>query len=122
MSSGSTHHPREERRKPAVPPQAPETVRRALLALLEEGPCTAMELSAAVRRPEKEVLGHLEHLRRTLRHREGRLEVLPALCRGCGFVFRKRDRLTSPGRCPLCREESIADPAFRVERGRQETL
>lgn len=109
-------------KEPAVPAQEPETVRRSLLALLEEASCTAVELSAAVRRPEKEVLLHLEHLRRSLRHGSRRLEVLPAACRGCGFVFRKRDRLTSPGRCPVCKEESIADPVFRVARDRPETL
>jgi predicted Zn-ribbon and HTH transcriptional regulator len=30
-------------------------------------------------------------------------------------VFRKRDRLKAPGRCPVCKGESISDPSFRVE-------
>jgi predicted Zn-ribbon and HTH transcriptional regulator len=60
---------------------------------------------------EKEVTEHLEHLRR----RRVRLRVTPAACLGCGFVFRKRDRLTRPGRCPLCRGESVSDPVFAVE-------
>jgi predicted Zn-ribbon and HTH transcriptional regulator len=106
-------------REPAPPPQEPETVRKSILALLEDRPCTAMELSAAVRRPEKDVLGHLEHLRRSLRRGNRRLSVSPAGCRACGFVFRKRDRVASPGRCPLCKGESISDPVFRVERDRR---
>jgi predicted Zn-ribbon and HTH transcriptional regulator len=109
-------HPRADRKEPGVPVEAPETVRRSILALLENGPCTALELSAAVRRSEKDVLGHLEHLRRSLRRRNRRLEVSPAECRECGFVFRKRDRMKSPGRCPLCKGESISEPAFRVWR------
>jgi predicted Zn-ribbon and HTH transcriptional regulator len=58
---------------------------------------------------------HLEHLRKSL-HAEGRrLTQVPAECRGCGFVFRKRDRLKGPGRCPVCKGEAISDPSFRIE-------
>ncbi|MBI5419236.1 MAG: ArsR family transcriptional regulator [Deltaproteobacteria bacterium] len=105
------------RKEPTVPYEERETVRRRILALLEEGPCTAKEISYAVRKPEKEVGDHLVHLRKSL-HAEGRrLAQIPAECRACGFVFRKRDRLTSPGRCPVCKGESISDPSFRVEGG-----
>jgi len=97
-------------------PEEPDTVRRSILALLENGPCTALELSVAVRRPEKDVLDHLEHLRKSLRPGNRRLVVSPAKCRECGFVFRKRERVKSPGRCPLCKGEAISDPAFLVER------
>lgn len=104
-------------KEPAAPPEEHGTVRRTIRALLAERPRTAKEISTAVRRPEKEVAGHLEHLRKTL-HAEGcRLFRLPAECRECGFVFRKRERFTSPGRCPVCKGESISDPAFRVEAG-----
>ncbi len=109
--------PKADRKGPVIPKEEPETVRRRLLALLENGPRTALELSAAVKRSEKDILGHLEHLRRTLRQGNRRLEVSPAECRECGFVFRKRDRVKAPGRCPLCKGESISDPAFRVEKG-----
>ena len=94
-----------------------ETVRHRIRKLLEEGPLTANELSSAVRRPEKEIATHLEHLRKSL-HSEGRrLSQIPAECRECGFLFRKRDRLKAPGRCPICKGEAISDPSFRVEEG-----
>jgi len=94
-----------------------ETIRRQIRKLLEEGPLTANELSSAVRRPEKEIATHLEHLRKSL-HSEGRrLSQIPAECRECGFLFRKRDRLKAPGRCPICKGEAISDPSFRVEDG-----
>ncbi|MBP2685225.1 MAG: helix-turn-helix and zinc ribbon transcriptional regulator [Deltaproteobacteria bacterium] len=94
-----------------------ETIRRQIRKLLEEGPLTANELSSAVRRPEKEIATHLEHLRKSL-HSEGRrLSQIPAECRECGFLFRKRDRLKAPGRCPICKGEAISDPSFRVEEG-----
>ena len=94
-----------------------ETTRRQIRTLLEEGPYTAKEISSSVHRPEKEVENHLEHLRKSL-HSEGRpLDQIPAECRSCGFVFRKRDRLKAPSRCPVCKGEAISDPSFRVAGG-----
>lgn len=104
----------ESRKKPPIPPWEEETVRRRILVLLEEGPRTAREISAAAHIPEKEVAEHLVHLKRSLRRAGGRLETLPAECLECGFVFRKRDRPSGPGRCPVCRGEFISAPAFRV--------
>jgi hypothetical protein len=99
---------------PSSPAEEKETVRRQIRALLEQGPHTAKEISFAVRRPEKEIENHLEHLRKSL-HAEGRrLEQVPAECRECGFAFRKRERLKAPGRCPVCKGEAISDPSFRV--------
>ena len=98
-------------------PGETETIRHQLRTLLEEGPLTAKEISAAVRKPEKEIADHLEHLRKSL-HSEGRrLSQVPAECRECGFVFRKRDRLKAPSRCPVCKGEAISDPSFRVDDG-----
>ena len=102
---------------PSTPAEEKETVRRQIRTLLEDRPHSAKEISFAIRRPEKEIENHLEHLRKSL-HAEGcRLTQVPAECRGCGFVFRKRDRLKAPGRCPVCKGESISDPSFRVEDG-----
>jgi predicted Zn-ribbon and HTH transcriptional regulator len=106
MKSRSTSTPSEEK----------DTARRQIRALLEEGAHSAKGISLAIRIQEKEVENHLEHLRKSL-HAEGlRLTQVPAECRGCGFVFRKRDRLKAPGRCPVCKGEAISDPSFRVSR------
>ncbi len=97
-----------------VPRERLETARRRILHLISERPRSAKELSADVRIPEKEVFGHLDHLRKSL-HREGRrVSVTPAECHACGFVFRKRERFEKPGRCPVCRGESVSDPRFSV--------
>jgi predicted Zn-ribbon and HTH transcriptional regulator len=94
-----------------------ETTRRQIRTLLEAGSHTAKEISSSIHRPEKEVESHLEHLRKSLR-REGRpLGQIPAECRDCGFVFRKRDRLKAPSRCPVCKGEAISDPSFRLAGG-----
>lgn len=92
-----------------------ETARRRIRALLEVGPHTAGEISVSARIPEKDVEAHLESLKKSI-HAEGRrLIQVPAECRECGFVFRKRERLKSPGRCPVCKGESISDPSFLIE-------
>lgn len=105
-------------RKPAAPPtpvEEKETARRRIRALIEDRPHTAKEISFAVRLREKDVEGHLESLKKSL-HAEGRrLTQVPAECRGCGYVFRKRDRLKAPGRCPVCKGEAITDPFFLIE-------
>lgn len=91
------------------------TVRAALLVQLRGGPITALELSARVGIPERDVAGHLEHLARSLRKADERLQTEPATCLGCGFVFRKRERLTRPGACPTCRGTRIEAPRFWID-------
>jgi predicted Zn-ribbon and HTH transcriptional regulator len=107
---------REERLK-----EADDTVRHRITAALVGGPLSARDISGQVGIPEKDVCGHLTHIRETLHRSGGHLEVTPAECVTCGFVFRKRERLTKPGRCPVCRSESIHAPLFSVRQG-SETL
>lgn len=100
--------------EPVIPRTAQETTRHAIIALLIAGPLSAAEISAVVGLPEKEVSGHLEHIRRSLHATGAVLEVEPAECRQCGFVFAKRERMSSPGKCPVCRHEAICDPLFSI--------
>ena len=93
-------------------PQRKETVRRKILALLSDRPLTARQISAHVGISEKEVIAHLPHVQKTAGTLKGHLAVTPAKCRQCGFVFRKRERTKKPGRCPICRGESISEPLF----------
>lgn len=99
---------------PTVPAPRLSSLRQQIASLLEAGPLTAREISAAVGIPEKAVYGHLEHLRRSLHAQPRRLQITPATCRHCGFVFAKRERLARPGRCPVCRGESLTEPLFAI--------
>ena len=101
-------------RPPTEPRPAQETTRHSVIDLLGEQPLSAKEISGLVHITEKEVYSHLEHIRRSLHAGGGVLEVTPPACRGCGFVFAKRDRLTSPGKCPVCRHEAISEPRFAI--------
>jgi predicted Zn-ribbon and HTH transcriptional regulator len=64
--------------------------------------------------PEKDVYPHLEHIQQTFRHEKKRLDIIPSVCKGCGFVFRKRTRLTKPGKCPVCRGSAIEEPRYSL--------
>jgi hypothetical protein len=102
-------------KEPPVPLVMHETVRREIFSVLVQGQRSAKELSAEVRISEKEVYDHLEHIRRSMDTSGQHLVVVPAECKKCGFVFSKRERLKKPGKCPVCRGESIHDPQFAIE-------
>lgn len=91
------------------------TTRQALKELLLEESLSSLELSQRLSLPEKEILDHLEHIARA--PGEGlRFHLLPAVCKHCGFSFKKRERLTIPSRCPRCRGESISRPRFELKK------
>jgi len=95
----------------AVPRERRETERREIIALLNGASLSAREISERLGIAEEDVLAHLEHVRMAL---HGALLVEPACCLQCGFRFEKRQRLKGPGRCPVCRNEHIAEPLFRT--------
>lgn len=104
-------------KQPIVPAERTDTLRQLIVAMLQRESLSAMEISEEAGIPIQDVYGHLEHIRQSL-HREGAaLTVRPAECRNCGFCFAKRERLKRPGRCPVCRGESISQPRFRIFAG-----
>lgn len=100
---------------PFEPEERQDTVRHTLLSMLEEGPHTARELSGRVGIPEKEVYDHLDHIKKTTSKSRRKLIVTPPECKKCGFIFTKQERLRKPGKCPLCKGESIREPTFTIE-------
>jgi hypothetical protein len=107
---------KEKKREPCIPPSMHDTIRQEIIAALLEGPCSARELSAAARIPEREVPVHLEHIKKSLTTSGQRLVVTPAECKKCGFIFSKREKLKRPGKCPVCKGESIREPRFMIEK------
>lgn len=95
-----------------VPRDRDDTERRTIVSLLGSESLSALEISEAAGISEADVLDHLEHIRKG---RHGALVVEPARCMNCGFIFRKREKLKGPGRCPVCRGEHIAEPVFSME-------
>ncbi|MEW5913747.1 MAG: transcriptional regulator [Thermodesulfobacteriota bacterium] len=95
-------------------------MRQTIINLLEQAKHSARDLADILLLTQSEVESHLAHVQRSLKKR---LQVSPAQCRDCGYVFRGRARLDTPGRCPRCRGQRVEGPWFRVspsERGREE--
>ncbi|HZV81644.1 MAG TPA: transcriptional regulator [Geobacteraceae bacterium] len=102
-------------KKPHIPRADQETIRHAIIDLLRDQTLSALQISAEVHIPEKDVYGHLEHIRLSIHASGAVLQITPAECRRCGFLFTKRDRLHPPSRCPVCRHEAIFEPLFAIE-------
>ncbi len=91
------------------------TIRQLIKEVLLEDSFSSLELSQRLSASEKEVLDHLTHIARA----PGpgyRFQITPAICKNCGFAFKKRERLTIPSRCPICHHESIRRPRFALVR------
>ena len=106
-------------RKPAVPRPAEDTLRRTICELIFDQPLSARVISVRAHIMEKDVYSHLEHIRQSLHAGGKHLEVTPSECRSCGFIFTKRERLTPPGKCPICRCETIFEPLFAIRPGKE---
>jgi predicted Zn-ribbon and HTH transcriptional regulator len=87
------------------------TIRQVLASVLESRELSAAELARELVLTPGEVENHLGHLKRS--HKD-RLRLSPARCQDCGYVFRKRDRLDAPGRCPRCRGQRVEGPWFSL--------
>ena len=100
-------------KKPPIPRESATTSRQAIKELLLEQPHSALELSQILSLSEKEVLDHLAHIARAPGPGLS-FQITPAACKHCGFTFKKRERLTTPSRCPQCRGESLRRPRFAL--------
>jgi predicted Zn-ribbon and HTH transcriptional regulator len=107
---------KKKSKEPFIPVERQETIRQEIISVLEGKTLSAKDISADVRISEKEIYEHLEHIQRTINKSEHNFIVTPAECKKCGFIFRKRGKLKKPGRCPVCRGESIQEPLFSVKK------
>lgn len=103
-------------KEPVTPVERCETVRQEIMEILEVRLLSAKDISGTVGISVKDVYDHLDHIQRTLNKKSHRLVVSPAECKKCGFAFRKRERLKKPGKCPVCRSESIEEPRFKISK------
>jgi len=81
--------------------------------LLLQDEFTAKDISRILGVREKEVFDHLLHVRRSAGP-SATIVSKPARCMNCDFVFKKRDRVTTPGKCPVCKSERISEPLFKI--------
>jgi len=103
---------------PSTPAPRSATLRQQLLDYLQSHPAASLrDISVAIGLSEKVIPDHLEHLQKSLRNRGLVLEIMPAQCLDCGFSFRDRRRMTSPGRCPSCRSTHVGEARFSLGEG-----
>ena len=91
------------------------TIRQQIIERLEGSTMTTRDLSRDLRLSEAEILRHLPHVARTVVAARRRLIMEPPVCLSCGFRFKKRERMSSPSRCPLCKGEHISEPSFSIQ-------
>lgn len=104
------NRPRSSQPRPA----ASETIRQRIISELQGRTLTALDLSKTLKVTEKEILGHLTHVVKSVKPPK-RMIIEPSFCNRCRFVFTDRRKFSSPSRCPQCRHEGISPPAFRIE-------
>jgi hypothetical protein len=90
------------------------TTRERIADRLREGTVPASGLAAEFDVRTGEALEHVRHIARSLEHTDEDLLVAPPACRDCGFDGFD-DPANRPSRCPECKSEAVAEPAFRVE-------
>ncbi|MDH4266921.1 MAG: transcriptional regulator [Deltaproteobacteria bacterium] len=88
------------------------TLRKEIAKSLEQNSLDLREISQLFRIREREVLDHLQHIAKSSHPKK--LSMEPAQCKRCGFIFKKRDRLSTPSRCPICKSESISPPRYQI--------
>jgi len=97
-----------------VPEERHETIRRYIMALLEEYTLSAREIARYLKIPQKDVPNHIEHIKKTMNRTERQLIIESARCEQCNFIFKKRGKLTTPGKCPICKGRLIRPILFRI--------
>lgn len=90
------------------------TLRKRMIELLRDEELDALDLSALLSIREKEVYEHLPHIAKSLASSGEKLIVEPYRCLNCDFVFKDRDRLNRPGRCPRCKEGHIRMATYTI--------
>lgn len=93
-----------------------QTIRHAIIGLLENDCLTVRDISQLAGIMEKDVVHHLAFVEKTVRRRKKNFCFDPCYCLACGFQFRNRKTFKKPGRCPECKGGRIAPAVFWIER------
>lgn len=101
---------------PHEPAPAEKTRRQRMIELLESYKLDFEALRRELGVPRKLLEEELAHLEKSLKHREAKLAIDPAICLACGYQFslRRDRRFHAPKRCPECKEERVSPPAFSI--------
>ena len=88
--------------------------RRQLIDLLSLEPRSASSLAREMGLHRTDIEEDLRHALRSARAAGHRIEIIPARCKDCGFIFGS-DRLAKPGRCPSCKGSRLFEALIRIQ-------
>lgn len=89
------------------------TLRRHLIDLLSSEPRSISSLARELGLTRSTIADDVRHAIRSARAQGHDVEVIPARCKSCGFLFGD-DKLVKPGRCPACKGTRVYEPMIRV--------
>ncbi len=87
--------------------------RRQLIEVLSQEPRSVSSLARELGMRRGDLEEDLRHALRSAHASGHRIEIVPARCKSCGFVF-GTDKLLKPSRCPQCKASRIFEPMIRV--------
>jgi transcriptional regulator len=90
--------------------------RRQLIDLLSHDFRSVSSLARELGVTRGDVEDDLRHALRSARAAGHDIEVVPARCKSCNFVFGE-DKLVKPGRCPECKGSRLFEPMIRIRPG-----
>ena len=93
------------------------TLRRQLIELLSGEPRSVSSLARDLGITRGDMEDDLRHALRSARAAGYQIDVLPARCKTCGFVF-NAEKLSKPSRCPACKGTRLFEPMIRASVGR----
>jgi predicted Zn-ribbon and HTH transcriptional regulator len=92
---------------------AERTTRQRIAGALREEPAEAGGIASEFDVTTEAALSHVEHIAESLDGTDEQLLVSPPECRECGFTDFD-DLINRPSRCPECKSENVAEPAFTI--------
>lgn len=92
-----------------IPEERNETIRKEIIDILKGPKQTVGSISKLVRKQEKDIVEHLNHICKS-----ENVIIEPAECIKCGYVFEGRVKVKKPSKCPKCKSTYIDDPMFSI--------
>ncbi len=89
------------------------TRRQQIIEILQENRQTAQQLANYFQTTLKEIIEDLQHIQKSIKPKK--LKINPAYCKKCNFVFKERDKISKPSKCPRCKSEWIEAQMFEIE-------
>jgi transcriptional regulator len=83
--------------------------RRYLIELLTHEPRSVSSLARELGMTRGDVEDDLRHAIRSARTQGHAVQVIPARCKSCDFVFGE-EKLSKPSRCPACKGTRLFEP------------